>query len=77
MERKCQYRNCGCTIPNDVRSHSKYCSSGCRDKERTYEKRERRRVNKEKEMVKDILIKSNEVNLSEDVIKLYNMIYGK
>ena len=33
--RKCQYRNCGCQIGDDVRSDSKYCSISCKYNERS------------------------------------------
>lgn len=72
--RKCQYRNCGCKISDSVRSDSKYCSLSCRDKERTYIKRENRRVKKEKELVAKIL---KESQIDREYLELYEKIYGK
>lgn len=72
--RKCNYRNCGCEIGDSVRIDSKYCSISCRDKERTYIKRENRRVKKEKELIVNIL---NEVKVDNNVLELYKKIYGE
>lgn len=72
--RKCQYRNCGCQIGDGVRSDSKYCSLSCRDKERTYIKRENRRVKKERELVAKIL---KESQIDREYLELYEKIYGK
>lgn len=76
--RKCQYRNCGCQIGDDVRSDSKYCSISCKYNERTYIKRENRRVKKEKELVAKILKESQmEVKVDDNILELYEKIYGK
>lgn len=76
--RKCQYRNCGCQIGDDVRSDSKYCSISCKYNERTYIKRENRRVKKEKELVAKILRESQmEVKVDDNILELYEKIYGK
>ena len=76
--RKCGYRNCGCQIGDGVRSDSKYCSLSCRDKERTYIKRENRRVKKERELVAKILKECQmEVKVDHNILELYEKIYGK
>lgn len=76
--RKCQYRNCGCQIGDDVRSDSKYCSISCKYNERTYIKRENRRVKKEKELVAKILKESQmEIKVDNNILELYEKIYGK
>lgn len=76
--RKCEYRNCGLKIGDDVRSDSKYCSLSCKYNERTYIKRENRRVKKEKELVAKILNESKmEMEVDNNILELYEKIYGK
>jgi ribosomal protein L33 len=71
-KRRCQYRNCGCIIPENTRSDAKYCSIKCRGNERTYIKRENRRFKKEKlEIVKNII----EVEKNIELLDLFNKIY--
>jgi len=45
----CKYRNCEKELIN-VRSDANYCNKKCRDNERTYLKREKRRELKEKKI---------------------------
>jgi len=73
MEKRCEYRNCGCNIPETTRSDAKYCNIKCRDNERTYIKRENRKLNKEKELIVKNLI---EVEKNKEIIELFNKIYG-
>lgn len=72
MKRICSYRNCGCLIPEGVRSDSKYCNSKCRSNERTYVKRELKAIKKENELL------LSAIKLMEDVelLSLYNKIYN-
>jgi hypothetical protein len=73
MERRCEYRNCGCNIPETTRRDAKYCNIKCRDNERTYIKRENRKLKKEKELiVKDLI----QIEMDGDFINLFNKIYG-
>jgi hypothetical protein len=73
MERKCQYRNCGCVIPEKTRSDAKYCNIKCRDNERTYIKREEKRIKeKNKELVKNLI----QIEKNKELVELFNKIYG-
>lgn len=74
MERRCNYRNCGCLISDDVRSDAKYCNLKCRDNERTYIKRDNKRIKKERE---DILNKLIQIENNKGIIELFNKIYKK
>ena len=70
--RTCSYRNCGCLIPDTTRSDAKYCNIKCRDNERTYIKRENRRMKKEKELIVKNLI---QVEKNKEIIELFNKIF--
>lgn len=73
MEKRiCNYRNCGCVIPETTRSDARYCNGRCRDKERTYIKRERRRYENEQETIKSIL--NIIVGKSEEELNLLNKL---
>ena len=74
QSRNCGYRNCINVIPNDRRSDSKYCCNKCKENERTYLKREKRRFRKEKLDIKNMLI---DYDKNKDIIDLFNQIYSK
>lgn len=68
------YRNCGCLIPDSVRSDAKYCNKKCKGNEKTYLKRDMRRIKKEKEeLVKNLI----EVEKRGELIELFNKIYKR
>lgn len=71
MERKCSYRNCGCPIPDTKRSWTKYCDKKCKDNERTYIKRENKRIKKEKENITKMLI---DIEKNKDLLELFKLI---
>ena len=74
MKRKCQYRNCGCTIPESTRSDSKYCNIKCRGNEMTYLKREKKKIeNNKKQIVKTLI----EIENNKELLELFNKIYNK
>lgn len=72
--KKCSYRNCGCVIPDGLRSDAKYCNKKCKDNERTYIKREMKKIKLEKECVLDNLI---QIEKNKEMLELYKKIYGK
>lgn len=74
MTRRCNYRNCGATIPDSVRSDAKYCNIKCRDNERTYIKRDNRRIKQNKEQIVKNLI---HIEKNANILDLYNKIYSK
>ena len=76
MERKCNYRNCGKDI-STMRKDANYCSRDCKTCERKYNKREDNRIKLEREHIKNLLIQSKEQTISEDVIKLFNLLQKK
>jgi hypothetical protein len=74
MKRICLYRNCGCVIPDTTRVDAKYCNIKCRANERTYIKRENKRINEDKENIKDML---SQLEKNKDLLELFNKIYNK
>ena len=68
----CKYRNCE-KVLSGVRSDANYCSLKCRNNERTYIKRENRRVKKEKEEIAKLL---HDVGKNGDLLELFKKIYG-
>jgi len=76
MERKCNYRNCGKDISN-MRKDAKYCSRDCKSCERKYSKREDNKLKSEREHIKKLLIQVKEETISEDVIRLFNLLQKK
>jgi len=73
MERKCNYRNCGIDISN-MRKDAKYCSRNCKSCERKYNKREDNKIENEKDHIKTLLKQVENQSISEDIIKLFNLI---
>jgi hypothetical protein len=76
MERKCNYRNCGRDISN-MRKDAKYCSRDCKSCERKYSKREDNKLKSEREHIRKLLIQVKEEAISEDVIRLFNLLQKK
>lgn len=72
MEKRCQYRNCGCLIPESTRSDANYCNIKCRNNERTYIKRENKRINENKENISKMLV---DIEKNKDLLQLFNKIY--
>ena len=67
---KCNYRNCGKELV-DKRSDAKFCNKKCKDNERTYIKRELKRIKNDREDIKN---KLKEIENLE-IIKLFENIY--
>jgi hypothetical protein len=57
-----------------MRVDAKYCSRNCKTCERKYNKREDNKINLEREHIKKLLIQTKEQTISEDIIKLFNLI---
>jgi hypothetical protein len=57
-----------------MRVDAKYCSRNCKTCERKYNKREDNRIENEKQHIKKLLIQTKEQTISEDIIKLFNLI---
>jgi hypothetical protein len=74
MERKCNYRNCNNYLPDEMKSNAKYCSRNCKSCERKYNKREDNKIKKDKEHIKKLLIQVKEQTISDDVMRLFNLI---
>ena len=72
-ERKCLYRNCGCSLPDTKRPQAKYCNKKCKDNERTYIKRENKRIKLEKQQIVKNLI---QIEKNKEILELFNKIYG-
>ena len=74
MERKCNYRNCNNYLPDEMKSNANYCSRNCKSCERKYNKREDNKIKKDKEHIKKLLIQVKEQTISDDVMRLFNLI---
>jgi hypothetical protein len=74
MERKCNYRNCNNYLPDEMKSNAKYCSRNCKSCERKYNKREDNKIKQDKEHIKKLLIQVKEQTISDDIMRLFNLI---
>jgi hypothetical protein len=72
--RVCAYRNCGCVIPITTRSDAKFCNIKCRGNERTYIKREMKRLRKEQQQIVENLI---QIEKNKEILDLYLKIFKK
>jgi hypothetical protein len=72
MKRICQYRNCGCSLPDIKRISAKYCNKKCKDNERTYIKRENKRINENKENIAKMLV---DIEKNKDLLELFKLIH--
>ena len=70
----CSYRNCG--LPLTGRNDKKLCNRKCKDNERTYIKRETKRLKKEKETYKNMIEDYKNLE-NKDLLELFSKIYGK
>lgn len=68
----CSYRNCTKGVGDDKRKHAEYCSRRCKDNERVYRKREKKRNESDREHIKNMLRQLSLVN--PDVLELFNKI---
>lgn len=72
----CEYKNCINTF--EERGSKRFCSDTCRKHHFTYEKREKERIERERERV-TILIKEygvkEKLRISADALKLFEIIY--
>jgi hypothetical protein len=74
IKRCCTYRNCGKILSDTKRSDSKYCNKKCKDNERTYIKRERKKDKEEKEEIVKNLI---QIEKNKEMLELFTKIYKK
>jgi hypothetical protein len=73
--RNCEYRNCINQIDfTKRRTDSKYCSNKCKENERTYLKRERRKDRENKKHIVDNII---QIEKNKEIIDLFVKIYNK
>lgn len=73
-KRNCGYRNCINIIPSSKRSDAKYCCDKCKGNEKTYLKREKRKLRNEKLDIVNMLV---DYNKNKDLVDLFNKIYNK
>lgn len=72
MTKCCSYRNCTNGVGDDKRKHAEYCSRKCKDNERVYRKREKKRDESNREHIKNMLRQLSSVDPS--VLELFNKI---
>lgn len=72
--RKCEYRNCGVPLV-EKRKGAKYCCRKCKDNEKKYNKRELRRVERDKDYIVEMLELLQQEGI-EDVMLLQRMLKG-
>ena len=75
MENKlCSYRNC-INLIIGRRSDSKYCCSKCKENEKTYLKRDKKKLESEKDNIKKMLIDYHNIQMDKELLSLYSKIY--